>query len=510
MPFAHAPVRPPAGPGNRTCLRGLTGVSLGCALAACSATPAQHDASGASATAAATSPIASGSTPSAPAPPPVRFTEKLLAHVPAGVTPSDYRYVFSADGTAVAYEASQDGRAVVVTGDQPGAAYDFVSSLWMSPDGRTVAYQGTEKNRTHVVVNGEATPALNGADKMILSRDGSVTAFVAEPEPFKQSLVVDGVAGPLHSRVERLAMSDDGKTLAYVVGDGSHARVMHGSHEGPLLGDEHLWQTELVLSRDGARVAYTAGPLKGKKVVYVGDEAGPPFDGLRCLTMSDDGKTVAYVAQEGEKQVVVVNGKKGPARDTIHSVHVVDEHGAHDDCLVLSADGKTVAYAARNSGKATVFVGEHEGEAFDWTGFPVLSQDGSVFAYPAKRGGEALVVTGSAPGPTASGVSDLYVSADGRTVAYVLEKDGTRGLVVGGAAIPALGPVQRLLFAKGATPVYTMSVPNQYPKLQVIVGAEPGPIVDSVLGWRTTPDGKQMGYGALIGKEIWWKVVAVD
>jgi hypothetical protein len=85
------------------------------------------------------------------------------------------------------------------------------------------------------------------------------------------------------------------------------------------------------------------------------------------LAESPDCRHVAYVANRGDKQLVVVDGVGGKEYDGVGN-------------LVFSADSKRVAYQARRGGKQLVIVDGVEGKEYDVIGTRTL-----VFSSDSKR-----------------------------------------------------------------------------------------------------------------------------
>jgi len=140
---------------------------------------------------------------------------------------------------------------------------------------------------------------------------------------------------------------------------------------------------------DGCHIAFVA--QKGdKQLVVVDGELGPEFDGIdeRSLVFSPDGKRMAYVARKGDKWLVVVDGKTGPAFDGISQP-------------VFSPDGKRIAYAAQKGDKWRGLVDGQAGPEFDWIGKGTLvfSADGKRLAYAARKGFKCFVVVDGEAGP---------------------------------------------------------------------------------------------------------------
>lgn len=218
----------------------------------------------------------------------------------------------------------------------------------------------------------------------------------------------------------------------------------------------------LALSRDGGTVACTLEHLKTRRAcVGIDGRRGEEFDRVGTPALSSDGKTLAYRAQEGPACFAVVNGRKGPAFD-----QMIDP--------VVSEDGSTVAYAAARAGRWSLRVGDRESPLPERPFQLFISRDGASVGYVLLEPGAgrtARVVAHGLRGDAFSVVGRPRFSPDGKTFAYAADDGYDQSLVVRRRRIPVAGRI--------TDPVFS-------------------------------PDGRRVGYGARIGRELWWKVVPVD
>jgi hypothetical protein len=115
-----------------------------------------------------------------------------------------------------------------------------------------------------------------------------------------------------------------------------------------------------------------------------------------------------YLARDGKKDLLV-RGKQ--ATPTLRADRV--------ESPAISADGKSVAYLAVEGGRVFVVVDGHQGPGYDWVGGLVFSPAGAL-TYPARRAGRAFVVVDGKEDPTSSAldIGDPVFSADGARMAY--------------------------------------------------------------------------------------------
>ena len=150
--------------------------------------------------------------------------------------------------------------------------------------------------------------------------------------------------------------------------------------------------TEVAVSSDGQRLAYVAMRDEGQVVVCDGKD-GPACDLVTGLTFSGNGRVLAYAACKGNQWCVVAGGKAGPAHTTVVG-------------LGVSYNGKCVAYYVPDEGNTgTVYInGERrKGARAVASPAPVVSRTG-VVAFAGRASGTFEMANPlSAKGGTRSG-----------------------------------------------------------------------------------------------------------
>ena len=146
---------------------------------------------------------------------------------------------------------------------------------------------------------------------------------------------------------------------------------------------------DCAFSPDGKRLAYLAG-MKDKKyfVVLDGVEGIGGYTGIGYPTFSPDSRHLAYKAWDNnaKKEVIFLNGEKGGEYGRI--VGTNDGKG-----LVFSPDGKRLGFVAVNGHKSFVVVDGKEGKYYDMTvSGLVFSQDSKQVVYNARRDGKGIIV----------------------------------------------------------------------------------------------------------------------
>lgn len=225
---------------------------------------------------------------------------------------------FSSDGKRFAYVGHRGKQMVAVVDGKAGEAYDYVQWPDFSPDGRTVAYEAKRGKQYFVVVEGKTHGPFEDVSSVEFSPNGPLIYFVRDAG--KCWLVVDGV---------RCAIPPC-RTAGYVVAEKGTDRILYQRSDDTFVDTVVLAR----IVRDGANVTLqterevVAGDLQGFPAFVPGggfafsavDDEGAYFekDGKRVrlpdaefiadLELSADGKRVAVIQNIGDKYAVWHDG----------------------------------------------------------------------------------------------------------------------------------------------------------------------------------------------------------
>jgi Tol biopolymer transport system component len=209
------------------------------------------------------------------------------------------------------------------------------------------------------------------------------------------------------------------------------------------------------------------------------------------------------MARNGDKQFVVVGGKKSEEFDGVEG-------------LAFTTQGKVI-YAARNNPfRHIVVVGDQRTEeAYDYefmSPTPTFSPSGKAIAYYVTQdnfGSDAYFAVGRKKSEVAS--TGLIFSPDETTIAYILRQNRKQFIVMGdqkgegfdAVGMPAFSPDGKTLAYRA-----TNGVDNRA-KSFIVLGGQKAEEFDWVSDPVFSRDGRKVAYGAVKGRELWWKVIEV-
>lgn len=372
--------------------------------------------------------------------------------------------VFSWDNRRVAYQASRNGRELVVLDGQEGPPFDDVEQIAFTVDSKSLVYYATRGADRFIVV-----------DDLILKADEKSFFFVTRhhllitvPKGNRRIAIIDGHAGP---EFDEIRASRGGGTL-------------------------------FDFSRDGEQIVYSGRRGDQWVTVVNGKEQagfGPICTG--AVRFSSDLKRMAYPVDVGDQQAMVVDGKIGPAFQRI------DSNGA-----VFSPDGMHVAYIGINGHEESVVIDGKVGQAHkqirpgpdtntNRSSGVVFSPMENAFCYLVADERMGFVVNGEIKA-TYDSASDLQLTPDGTKVVYVARRGQKEFVVVNGNEGAAYDSVMRPVVLEGSRLAY---IAMKRPKDVVVIDDRESKPYDAVNrhGERPAlaPDQKSVAFIATDGSE---------
>ena len=264
--------------------------------------------------------------------------------------------------------AAIGGEYFVILDGTEQKKYDRIFNLTFSPDSKHFAYTAQQGEDWLVVFDGiEQGKYDSWVNTLTFSPDSKHFAFSAEREG-GWIVVLDGeVQGRYDTRVGSLIFSSDAEQFAYQVGRKS---ITKGEKEFAVLNGQKQKEYDLVFgltfSSDGKHFAYIAvehfGTKEHKRFVVLDGEAQKKYDLVigSSLVFSPDNKRFAYIARGAEKEFIVLDGEEYEKRDLIIHSCLFSEFEfvitTHVFPPIFSPDSKHFAYIAEEGEKQFVIL----------------------------------------------------------------------------------------------------------------------------------------------------------
>jgi hypothetical protein len=273
-------------------------------------------------------------------------------------------------------------------------------------------------------------------------------------------------------------------------------------------------------SGDARRVVFDFQTPKGN-TVWIDQGPVEGWDEAKWPHFAPDGRC-AHKASEGKKQFVVLDGRTGPAFDS------VSRPGALPDGKwnLIQGDGKTplefdLVYSveAAPDGRTIVCTGKKStlvcratvgDRAYEVEG--VMSREsvigpGGTFGWTTMAGEGEKVWLGDKLVGEYDQACRLRFSPQG-LLAFIARRKREYFLVVDGREFPACDFVQGFDFRPdGGAVVWLGESLNRY---RLHVGGWKSPEFDYIVRpLRFSKDGKKVAFGAAIGRDLWWMVLEI-
>jgi len=420
----------------------------------------------------------------------VSLEERLLAEIPAGVEiegtpligpdgnewPNVHPIHWSPDGTQVAYVGITAGGTAPVIGEEVGEPWMFCGSPSFGATGEDVLFRigrrtSKKSEEWWVLVNGEKIGHEDWIGTPTFSPDGNKIAWWSQPG-------------------------------AKIVSDGSYDRS---------------GQKLIVAERQGKKWKIGKGKKKWQDAMSLG-----------ALTFSADSKVVATTAMDKGKWFVITSNGRKEIELTKGSPMVSG--------FALAPDGKSAAACVFDSGgtpgglpgappgmagippgmKGKVVYGKKEyGKRYDQATEPVISPNGKLVAMVVIKGRkQGIAINDEKIDCEYEAVSPGVFRPDGKEIAYAaaLEKNKTAIVTraTKGRRKSVRGPefleIKSLVWsADGERLAYIARSAEGW---HVVGGDLKSEAYDEVGPPRFA--GESIAFGARTGRELWWKVLALD
>jgi WD40 repeat protein len=383
-------------------------------------------------------------------------------------SPKDRKLLeISPDGRQAACCAEQAGKHFVF--DQRGRsdAWDQTSLLTFGPKGRRLGYHADRGKEQFVVVDGATIGpvARVHAFGIVFSPDEAHWAFMTfDEDAEKEAVYLDGKKfDEFEIKREDLPNSlftTDGKLIYRRV------RIQDGQRRHHLIVD--------------------------------GRAVSPGYDSIGWITMSPDGKRLAYKASRGEGEFFVLDGAE------LKSYRLVSG-------FTFSPDSRRYAYMGDNERATAVVDGEEvETQALHFVDHFTFSPDAKRVAYVIQPEPDrwSHVVLDGKQGPRFENAHDLSFSPDSKRFAYSVQDGGDRRAVIDGRKGRAFAWTEPVLFTPDSQHAVYLARDNS--KTYLVLDHKVIRTFEHAEGLRVFPDGKRVGLGTVEGGQIWWRVISID
>ncbi|HWE03138.1 MAG TPA: hypothetical protein VG326_12080 [Tepidisphaeraceae bacterium] len=224
-----------------------------------------------------------------------------------------------------------------------------------------------------------------------------------------------------------------------------------------------------------------AGPAWTVEEKSLGAVVG--YDSIRGIAMTSDENHLVFLGISGKKQVIVLDGKPGPAFEWIIPESVSN-----------GPDGAHIAYLIQSSTETQPVIDGQPGKGYYTVDRNQIfwSPDGKRTAMGVQlQGGGAAIVVDGVPGAKFDFIDAPLFSPDSKRIAYVARRAKQQFVVVDGQEQKAYEAVGRLTFSPNSKHLSYEAIANG--KCLLVLDGQEGKIYDSVkLGPGFSVDGARL------------------
>jgi|GEM_PF-1566036 len=149
------------------------------------------------------------------------------------------------------------------------------------------------------------------------------------------------------------------------------------------------------------------------------------YDEIQAVFFSPDSKHLAYVAEENNKQFVIVDGINEPVYD-----------GIGEGTPIFSSDSRQFVYTAQEGSKWFTVIEGKQGKLYDGFNFLMFSTDNSRVIYRAQVGDKQIIVDNGQEGKPYDLIGEPVFSPDGKHLTYIgFLQNGIGYLIVDGIEV---------------------------------------------------------------------------
>lgn len=341
----------------------------------------------------------------------------------------------SSDGCHYAFNACNNDEGLVSTvidnTPLPARQGKIDSLIIFSPNSkRVLTICGGEKDAVdgggeYVMVNGQVGKKYSKIESPKFTVDSLHYYYMAVGEGIgNQYAIWDKIESQSSSDIEGLICNDNSMNVfyimdrQYIIHNGCKVIIPKGNLISCFQDGSPAWK----FSSDAKHYYCIIKQNKEQVAIVIDGVKGPDYDGISDVQMSMDGEHIAYIASRSGKMRVVYDGKESSLLFT------------NIDQLTLSPDGKRIAYVGLTSflpdRKCTMVVDDIQYGFNDGTlGKPYFSPDSKNIAYKMKvvnwetMSFTTRIVVNGKEGKAYIFTTDPTFSSDSKHIAYFAEGD---------------------------------------------------------------------------------------
>jgi Tol biopolymer transport system component len=211
-------------------------------------------------------------------------------------------FEFSPDGTKLVHEGQRDGGMFIVLNDEELYTYERIIDPMFSPNGQRLAFEAKKNGKWGFVIDGDELGFNHDfTHRGFFSPDSQRFAYTAERGD-KEILVVDGEEQGVYDNFWIFPeFSQDSKQISFAAVDNEKCNVIV---DGEVLGSYAYCPISILFSPDSNHVIYDAyiGDDADERVVVVNGEEIGPYDAIISPgVIIDSDSNFHFMAIKGNK-----------------------------------------------------------------------------------------------------------------------------------------------------------------------------------------------------------------
>ena len=417
--------------------------------------------------------------------PPRQIKETFLSPYDSNRDLETYR--ISPDGRHIAYRCYTDQGLYVVIDQSRSKTYESLGCVTFSPDSQRTVYC----EEGFIILDGHEDKVYDEVGEYCFSPDSKHFIYSAYKDD-KWVVVLDGNEEERnYDYVYDLVYSRDSRHLAYRVVDYGQEGIIDNPESTILDGKRGNSYVSLGYGFAKGTIAFSPNSnhmacitLRGMNYMAVlNGMEGKAYDLIKPgLEFGADG-TLVFIAASRDEYFIVRNGVEGKHYKNIVAIKSASSGPSEpqEKSFLMSPDGLHLAYVAQQGKKQVLVIDGKEEKPYDEIGAFVFGSMGH-FAYSARAGRKWLVVTDGQEGKHyGKGINDLCLSVDGRCAYLAMDALGKTVLVVSNVEQKKYVAVSGFAFSPDGG--HFICAAKNGAKYSIYVDGQPGKEYNDILAW---------------------------